>query len=151
MTRKNRGRLSGGPTQNSPSPVQSQTATITVFKAEGYSGPLPPPQMLALYNDVFPGLAQRIVAMAERQAEHRQTLERGVILGNVKSESRGQWLGAAIVLACIIAGVFLIMYDKPTAGLVAILGPVATLAGVFLYGKRSQQQQLASKNLQIRE
>jgi uncharacterized membrane protein len=32
--------------------------------------------MLAHYEQVFPGCAERIVKMAENQAEHRQGLER---------------------------------------------------------------------------
>lgn len=36
---------------------------------EAFSGPLPPPAMLAQYNDVVPNGAERIMAMAERQQE----------------------------------------------------------------------------------
>src|ERR1035438_8495401 len=44
-----------------------------------FSGPLPPPGILAQYNDVCPNGAERIIAMAEKQQEHSQELERSVV------------------------------------------------------------------------
>ena len=38
------------------------------LRAEHYSGPLPPPQMLEQYNRAVPNGAERIMAMAEKQA-----------------------------------------------------------------------------------
>jgi uncharacterized membrane protein len=35
--------------------------------------------MLVQYNQAFPGCAERIVAMAERQAAHRQDIEKTAI------------------------------------------------------------------------
>jgi uncharacterized membrane protein len=43
--------------------------------SSSFSGPLPPPNLLAQYNEVLPDGANRIVTMAERQAKHRQRLE----------------------------------------------------------------------------
>lgn len=40
------------------------------------SGPLPPPEVLKAYDEVLKGAAKRIFDMAERQATHRQALEK---------------------------------------------------------------------------
>lgn len=48
-----------------------------------YSGPLPKPEDLAKYEQVLSGSADRIIRMAERQAEHRQKLEKVVVESNV--------------------------------------------------------------------
>ena len=50
-----------------------------------YSGPLPPPEMLVQYNGAFPGCAERIVAMAERQSQHRQDLEKTDLHGAIRN------------------------------------------------------------------
>ncbi len=55
--------------------IDEGAATLmTEFTA--LSGPLPPPEMLAQYEEILPGAAERILSMAERQAEHRQKMER---------------------------------------------------------------------------
>jgi len=61
--------------------------------------------MLIKYNEACPGCAERILAMAERQAAHRQGIEKAVIDSNIKSERRGQILGFLIALAAIGSGV----------------------------------------------
>ena len=61
--------------------------------AFSWSAPLPPPDLLKQYNEVFPGCAERIVAMAESQSSHRQQVESNVIAGNVTSQTTGLWLG----------------------------------------------------------
>jgi uncharacterized membrane protein len=47
---------------------QQQAMMMKVAKAYSISGPLPPPEVLEKYNQVVPGLADRIITMAEQQA-----------------------------------------------------------------------------------
>ena len=54
--------------------IDEGAATLTA-EFTALSGPLPPPEMLAQYEEILPGAAERILSMAERQAEHRQKLE----------------------------------------------------------------------------
>lgn len=127
-----------------------QSAQLTYFEAQGFSGPLPHPDLLIKYNEAFPGCAERIVGMAERQSSHRQAIEQKVIYSNVISERLGQILGFIIAIIVILSGVYLTMHDKPTQGIVAMLSPLIGLVVAFIYGKRYQQKQLSSKNPQIR-
>jgi len=84
---------------------------------------------------VLPGLADRIVKMAEANAAHRQALERSVVEGNVAAQRRGQVL--AFTLALVVAGIggFLVFSEKTTIGLWLILGDLLSLAAVFVTGK----------------
>ena len=101
--------------------------------------------MLVKYNEAFPDCAERIVAMAERQAMHRQDIEKRAVRSNHLRELVGQVFGLIISLTVILGGVYLILYDKPVAGLASIVTTVATLAGVFIYGKRTQKKELEGK------
>ena len=56
-------------------PQQNQLQAINV----DYSGPIPPPDMLKGYNEIMPGLVDRIVITAEKQSIHRQSMEHKVI------------------------------------------------------------------------
>jgi hypothetical protein len=58
-----------------PRPNSPQPGTITRVQASYFAGPLPPPEVLARYNDVVPNGADRILSMAERQGAHRESLE----------------------------------------------------------------------------
>ena len=64
---------------------------VVAFK-ETFLGPLPPPEILAQYEQILPGSAERIMVMAENQAEHRQSLEetvKTVIEGDSKRRTYG--------------------------------------------------------------
>ena len=61
-----------------------------------FSGPIPPPELLIKYNDALPGGAERIMAMAENQSQHRQQLERLVIEANCRVQKTAPIYGFVI-------------------------------------------------------
>ncbi|MBY0460111.1 MAG: DUF2335 domain-containing protein, partial [Gemmataceae bacterium] len=63
------------PTQNQSLPTSGtgdQESAGSVVIGASFQGPLPPPAILAQYNQVLDGAAERIFQMAEKQAAHRQ-------------------------------------------------------------------------------
>jgi uncharacterized membrane protein len=97
-----------------------------------FSGPLPPPAVLQAYDDMSPGLADRIVAMAEREQEHRHNLEDRAFNEDSKLGKRGQILAFIIAFAGLVAAVILGLTGQPVvAGIIASLDLV-TLVTVFL-------------------
>lgn len=136
-------------------PISARTSTettteITAFSAS-FQGPVPPPQVLAGYNHVIPGGAERILAMAERQQAHRQDLESTVVKGNVRAELRGQILAFILGLVAIGGGIALIAYDKDTLGITSIVTAFTALAGVFVYGRYQQARERDAKRREARE
>lgn len=102
--------------------IHEQTTSVQVVL------PFPPPNWLAAYNDVLPNGADRVVSLTERQAAHRQWLERwGLIFAFV------------IVLVVVGGGIGLLAAGKPVGGLVALIGGVGGLAGLFVYRERRQR------------
>ncbi|MDO8630732.1 MAG: DUF2335 domain-containing protein [Phycisphaerales bacterium] len=101
--------------------------------------------MLAAYNQIFPGCAERILAMAESQSAHRQELERAVVLGNVAHAKRGQDRAFILGLAGVLCGAGLIAFGRPVEGLVSIIGALAALAGVFVYGRSREEKERQRK------
>jgi uncharacterized membrane protein len=110
-----------------------------------FSGPIPPPEILSKYNDAVPNGAERILAMAESQSQHRQALEKKVVDSNCRAQRNGTVFGFLLCLAAIGSGTFLIYIGKSAAGLVPIIGALGALAGVFIYGKREQKKDLQRK------
>lgn len=128
-----------------PSAPEIRSTTIARFEAEFFEGPLPHPGILAEYDRVCPGAASRILAMAESQSQHRQELERLVVLSNCRSQDRGPILGFLLAAGAISLGGFLILHGKEVSGLVALIGALVAVVVPFLYGKRVQQKELEEK------
>ena len=86
-----------------------------------HSGPLPDPETLIKYNQVYPNLAKEIVEMAKKQSEHRQYLEREQVINETKLRLRGQLIGGCAIVILIILGFVLILNDKNIAGASAVI------------------------------
>jgi uncharacterized membrane protein len=113
--------------------------------AASFSGPLPPPEILVRYNEAVPGGAERILAMAERQSQHRQDLENRVIEANCRVQRTGPVYGFIICMTAILSGVYLVATGKNVAGIAAIVSSLASLATVFVIGKQKQKKELEEK------
>lgn len=140
MSRKHRQREQAAP----PPPTNSALATLT-HQSLSFSGPLPPPGLLAKYNEVIPNGAERIVAMAERQSAHRESLEAQVVTGNVASQARGSIFAFIICLIALLGGFALLFTGKNVDGLVAIISSLTALASVFVYGRYQQRKERVDK------
>ena len=108
-------------------------------------GPLPTAEELQKYNTVFEGCAERLVALAENQSNHRQVIEKAVVNGNVAAEKRGQIFGFIIAMTAVIGGIYLIANDRSVEGLVAIIAALSALVGVFVYGRIQQKKERETK------
>jgi|ERR1700722_2455054 len=109
-----------------------------------YSGPIPDPQMFAEFEKVLPGSADRILGMAEEQSRHRQKIETRVVWFDGGKSILGLFLAFFVILAGIIAGTYLIINNKDTSGLIAILGPIVTVAGLFILQENKKKDEAES-------
>lgn len=125
--------------------IQRQGSQQIQASAWSFSGPLPPPEILARYNAAFPEAAERIVKMAERQSEHRQNLEKLVVDSNSRAQARGQYLGFIIVMVAIVGGFALIWNGKDTIGISSVIASLIGLVTVFVIGRSKQKRELSTK------
>ena len=146
----------GQPSFTSPPLVgMGSTPSVTVTQqivAEHFTGPLPPPQALAQYNEIIPGLAERIVAMAEEEAKHRRSIEHKVVDNTFQEGKRGQHYGLAIGIVAILAGAVVAIAGHPTAGSIIGGGGVVGLVSVFVVGRffqYKQQEEPKEKNAKL--
>jgi uncharacterized membrane protein len=101
-----------------------------------FEGPIPPPEILEGYERVLPGLADRIMTMAETQSAHRHGLERGVILFDKIKSVIGLCFAFLIVIAGFGAAVYLALHGQAVTAGIFTVGPLATIAGIFIYQKQ---------------
>lgn len=135
------------PDEVQPTPVAAPQTAAIGFRAQldFFSGPLPPPEVLRRYNEIFPGCAERIVGMAEAQAHHRQYLEKTVIDSNVASQKAGMRYGFILCSIALIGGLGLLALDKSIAGFTVLLADLASFAATTIYLRWSQQRERTKK------
>ena len=107
-------------------PELRQSVTIT----RTWHGPMPDPESLALYEQVVPGAAERLLTVFEEQVSHRHRMES-------QDSGRRSWgLAAAFIIVILIlaAGVGLIYLGHGWAGAAVIGINIVGLAAVFITG-----------------
>jgi len=98
-----------------------------------------------MYNDVVANGAERILAMAERQSAHRESMETQVVKANLALQRQGSWFAFILAFLTIGGGIFLIYLGKDGYGLAAIIAALTSLAGVFFFSKREQRKERIEK------
>ena len=94
----------------------------------GFSGPIPPPSIMEGYERILPGSADRIIAMAEKQSEHRQRMEEIMITAESRDSFLGVLFAFLIGIGCLItAGIMVFIVPKSGA---AIAGAVLGVTGI---------------------
>ena len=100
---------------------------VTAVATSTFRGPLPPPDALQRYEQICPGLADRIVALAEREAANRHKLEQENVriaendIVAARGETRhGQNLAFALTIVAFVAAVICAYVGQPwVAGVIA--------------------------------
>jgi len=104
-----------------------ENAKPTAIAVASWSGPLPSPDALQAYERCVAGAAERILAMAEREAKVRHEL----LMKDAKDIDarirRGQFLGAFCALSFLV-GTVVCAWLGATAAAVALAG--ATIVGL---------------------
>lgn len=92
------------PIESSPSKV---VATSTKKTTVAFSGPLPPPSILAGYDNILPGAAERILTIAESEADHQRSMERFHAQETFRERRRGQQCALSIAVIAFGVSAFL--------------------------------------------
>lgn len=122
----------------------SQSALIQ-HQSVSFSGPLPHPEILQKYDEVYPGAAKIIIEMAKSQSEHRQDLERRVIGSDIRNSKMGLIFGFIVGFTGIVAGVYIISIGQVIAGSVLSGFTLVSLVGTFVYGSQGRKKEREEK------
>jgi hypothetical protein len=92
--------------------------------------------------------AERIFAQFESQSAHRQRLETRVINSNSFVQIFGAVSALILGILAIGGGLFLVHEGKSIEGFSAFFTGLASLIGVYVYGKKSQSDERKAKQHQ---
>ena len=124
---------------------QQQKISTSIAQYQQWSGPLPSPESLAKYNAVIPNAAERIMAMAEKEMEHRhqredaeQRQDEMLLAKRWKLAITSIILGfvCVLVLSALIGYALYVGADGIALG--TAIGAIAAVAGLFTYSKLRQ-------------
>ena len=90
---------------------------------------MPPPGTLQAYEQMLPGAAERMMAMAEREQAHRhqlRTQEQHFQRTWLAERARGQWLSFFLAVLCVGAAIYFFHKGNHAAGI--------ALSGLLLSG-----------------
>ena len=103
-----------------------------------YRGPLPPPEQLGQYEVILPGVAAKIVNMAETEQKHRMGWETNALDSDIKLAKRGQLFGFCAAVLCI-AGAILLGYWG-MAWPAVVLGGMSAISLVRVFGNQPDRR-----------
>lgn len=126
-------------TQPNPTVEITEVVRAVAHVSQTYSGPIPPPQMLAEYEAVQPGFADRIISMAEKEQANRHLLENKAVDGAIKKDARGQHYALMTSFGVLGGGSFLIYTGHDWAGVTLCAGALTGLAYIFVSGNRKKE------------
>ena len=114
-------------------PEEKRKEITAVYAAAHFSGPLPPPKIMADYKKVLPDAPERIFSMAERQQDHRINLEESLIKGDIKRADLGLIFGSILFLLLFMFGFYLIATGNDLPGyILTATGIVLSAVSAFL-------------------
>lgn len=124
-------------------PSQARQKSLSIRQAVLFQGPLPPPEILAKYEQITPGFADRIVTMAEQVANHRREVKNK----NQKSQNDhlkrrdceaklGQVFAFLISSLAIVTGAFVAMSGHDVSGTFISLSGLGGIVTAFIYGRK---------------
>ena len=97
-------------------------------QSQQWSGPLPPPAALEHFNQIIPHGAERIMAMVEREQEHRIEYEKKQVDGEISGNKRSHIIGGSITISAIFMAVIGAYFGVHPAVCIAVVGlPIASI------------------------
>jgi uncharacterized membrane protein len=111
-----------------------------------YAGPLPSPKLLAEFETLVPGSAERIIGRWEKQSDHRMALERQVVDGNIKAQRLGLIIGAILVAFVSVMAALFFANGASGAAASTVIAELVALAGVFVYARSRQESERRSRD-----
>lgn len=127
--------------------------TMSLTMRSEYRGPLPAPRDFREYEQAYPGAADRILTMAEKEGDSRRDRQGKSLDADIVLAKRGQLIAACgfglvavLGAALLYAGINIVGYGLLITDLVALLG-----GSIWNRVEETRQRQLEERRLRLLE
>ena len=101
-----------------------------------FHGPIPTPPVLEYYDQILPGAAERILVMAEKEGDHRRTIEKSIVDAECRLKNRGQWFALTFSLAALCVVGMAVYFDRTAIGTAVGVSTIVGVVGLFILGRK---------------
>ena len=122
------------------SSLSPQKLVAAQQRIQQYAGPIPPLSILSGYDQVVPGAAERILLMAEKDAQHTRNLENKALEVARRQQWLGQIFGFGIGIAVLVASMMALVLGYENAAMVLGGTTIVGLVAVFVTGRVIQNK-----------
>jgi len=110
-----------------------------------WQGPLPPPETLEKYDQIVPGMSERLLDLFEKQAKHRMQLEKDVVHSNIVNTKKGQWFAFILSILIVITAACCAYIGQSNVAIALVGFDVAGLASAFCFNQYLQKKERKEK------
>lgn len=107
-----------------------------VETASSWSGPLPPPEAIAAFNEVADRGGDRIIAEWEAEAAHRREFEQNALAAEIVERRMGRWFGFLFAISALATASWCAYLGHPGAAAAIGSTTIAAVVGAFVYQGR---------------
>lgn len=125
--------------QNKQNRAVKGNQSVHVSQTSFYSGKLPSPEMMQEYNLVDPNFANRILSMSEDEQKHVHKIESRQLSVSVIMAVFGM-LSGLLALGTLCYLLYLSIEKSNNQVSLGILGIIATVVGIFVYRKKTENK-----------
>jgi uncharacterized membrane protein len=119
------------------------TITNSIAVQSHYSGPIPPPQVLAHFEEIYPGAAEKIFSLAEKEAEHRHRID-SISLETERQEMEkefaearlGQIFAMGSTVSAVVVTITAVTLGYEKAAIAIWTTTVVGLVAAFIKGRK---------------
>lgn len=102
-----------------------------------WSGPIPPPEVLKQYNQIYPELAETIIHQWMGETNHRHEIENKLVNDGISRAKTGQFLGFFIAIFAFIVAGYCATVGSPYVGSVIAGGTTLGIVSIFVIGRKN--------------
>lgn len=120
--------------------------SIVIAARQSFSGPLPPPSAFREYEDVLPGAADRILTLAERNAQARRDQSSGQLMlaataleADDAQSKRGMLLGFILSVGLLVVTLVLALEGATWPAVAAAVSQLAPILAVLVRRHRGRR------------
>jgi uncharacterized membrane protein len=122
-----------------PSPTGESGRLIAQSQSITWSLATPPPAFLREYDEISPGVAKRILAMAPDQQDHRLAVENKLVDQEIADRKVTRRVGSFVAIGAFLVAAGLVWRDDTTAGATLAALPLLRQILETYWGKKKAE------------
>mgnify|MGYP000036225192 FL=1 len=109
------------------------------------SGPIPAPEILRGYDDVYPGAAQIIINDFQENSKHVRTMQEKSLAAEIQRDKRGQWMAFVILMFILVVVIYSLRLGNITFAGIAGFAFIGLAAQSFLKQRNAEKTRNQNK------